>query len=183
MNVRLGSLARFADRTKFIRISTAFGALAIGALIYALVRPQAALFIPTGWHHPMPATAVLPLAAALIGGAPTFLHAFALSVLIMVATQAATSHGRGRCCAAVCAVEFAFEVAQHTAVAAVLIGSVSASPTAGGIAGAWRAYLRHGTFDPLDLVAAVAGCLVAYTLFVRTTRDRKTASGARHAAA
>jgi hypothetical protein len=181
MNARVGSLAGLGDRTQFVRIAIAFGALAFGALLYAMVRPQAALFVPNGWHHPMLASTGLPLASALIGTAPTFLHAFALSVLIMVATRAATSRGRGACCAAVGAAEFAFEVAQHTVVAAMLLGSVSALPMTGGIAGAWRVYLRHGAFDPFDLIAAVAGCLLAYALIARATHDRQTSSGAHHA--
>ena len=174
----------YADRrTQLAWVAMAFGALAAGALLYAVARPYAAAFLPAGWHRPALAGTLLPLAAALIGAAPTFVHAFAMSLLIAMATQAATSRGRGWCCAAVCAVEFAFEIAQHPAVTAVLLGSVMPSPVAGGIDGALRAYLMHGTFDPLDLHAACVGCLTAFTLLAGPARARLTSPGARHVAA
>jgi hypothetical protein len=163
-------------------MATAFGALAAGALLYAVARPHAAAFLPAGWHHPASAGTLLLLAAGLIGAAPTFLHALAMSLLIAVATQAVTPRGRGGCCAAVCAGEFAFEVAQHFAVAAVLLRTVMSSPPAAGIDGALRSYLTHGTFDPLDLLAAGVGCMTAFILLAGPARARLTSPGARHVA-
>ena len=34
-------------------IALAFGALALGALLYAVARPHAAAFLPPGWHQPV----------------------------------------------------------------------------------------------------------------------------------
>ena len=170
-------------RTQLAWVATAFGALAAGALLYAVARPYAAAFLPAGWHHPVLAASLLPLAAGLTGVAPTFMHALAMSLLIVVATQAETPRGRGWCCAAVCAVEFAFEVAQHPAVAAVLLGSAMPSPVAGGIDGALRLYLTRGTFDPLDLLAACVGCLAAFTVVARSACEPRTLPGAHHVAA
>ena len=181
MKLRSASTSCTGGRVQAVWTAASFGALAFGALIYALMRSHAAAFLPSGWHHPVLASTKLPLASALIGGAPTFLHALAMSLLVVVATQAATPRGRGACCAAVCAVEFAFEFAQHTVVAALLLGSVTVLPMVGGIGGLWRSYVTHGTFDPLDLVAACAGCLAAFAVCARAVRDRPITLGAHHA--
>lgn len=170
-------------RTRLTWIAIAFVALALGALFYAIARPHPAAFLPAGWHRPVLAITSYPLATGFAGALPTFLHAAAMSLLVATASRAATPYGRGLCCATVCAVEIAFEVAQHPVVAAALLGSAPASAMTGGIDRALRSYLTHGTFDPLDLLGACAGCLVAFTVLGRAAHDRQTSLGARHAAA
>ena len=161
----------------------AFAALALGVLVYAVARPHAAAFLPAAWHRPVLAIASLQLASGFVGALPSFLHALAMSLLIALAAQAAAPRGRGGCCAAVCAVEFGFEIAQHPAVAAALLGSAVPSPGAGGLDRALRSYLMHGTFDRLDLVAAGAGCLAAFAVLARSAREPRISPGAHHVAA
>lgn len=170
-------------RARCVVIAFAALALALGVLTYAVARPHAAAFLPAGWHRPVLAVASLQLASGLVGALPSFLHALAMSLLIALAAQATTPRGCGGCCAAVCAVEFGSEIAQHPAVAAALLGSAAPSPVAGGLDRALRSYLMHGTFDRLDLVAVAAGCLAAFAVLARSAREPRTAPGAHHVAA
>ncbi len=166
-----------------VGITISFGALALGALLYAVVRPHAAMFLPSGWHQPLLDSPWSPLMRVVLGSAPTFLHATAMSLLICAAVQAATRGGIGRCCAAVWGVEFVFEFAQHASIAAVLLSFSSSAPAANGLVTALRAYVARGTFDPLDLLAAFAGCIAAFTVLAGPAHRTLTSPGARHVAA
>jgi hypothetical protein len=117
----------------------AAAALAAGAIFYVYARGS---------------TAAAPLPALWTGSLPTLLHtaAFALLSLAVVAPwpRLATA-----VCSAWFVIESAFEILQIPAVGR-LAGLSALEPGSSLL----RAYL-HGTFDPMDILAAGAGALLA----------------------
>lgn len=141
-------------------LATAALAMLMGVGCYVWLRPLPAAFLPEGWHHPM-AHALPPL---LTGAAPTFVHTLAMSLLLMVAAGTSQRLAKAAVCAAWCGLELACEVAQHPSVGQALL---AAWPTDMGAVWGYAAlagFVRSGTFDPLDVAAALLGSMAAYLI-------------------
>ena len=126
-----------------------FTALLLGVLVYALERPAGSVAIlPAGL---MPGGAFLgPLAGPL----PTFLHTFAFA-LMTAAFLTPTRRARLAACGVWAVINFAFEVSQHPAFMEL------------------TGFGMHGAYDPLDLLAALAGALVAYLFLQRPVAKKE----------
>jgi hypothetical protein len=129
---------------------TAAVALAAGTLIYVYARGA-----------PLP-TATLAL---WLGSLPTLLHTAAFT-LLSLAVVAPWPRLLPAVCAAWLAIECAFEALQSPTIAGAMHLSTLASHSS-----LLHAYL-HGTFDPLDLLAAGAGALLAGWIAVGTRTHR-----------
>jgi len=140
--------------------------LAIGVLVYLTDRDASrAVLIPTfGW-----------LAGSHLFGAfgqslPSFAHTFAFS-LFTAAALPPCSRAAYPACLAWCAVNVAFELGQHERFSAhlaeMLQGNLSALPMNRPLAN----YFLRGTFDVGDIVAAVAGALLAAAVLRLSQRN------------
>lgn len=149
------------------RVAIAACAIACGVATYVWLRPSPAMFLPTGWHRPL----AQGVPVEILGALPTFVHALALSLLTAAVLNARRVALLRAVCASWCAIELAFELAQHPIVAATLLARwpcdidtcVALKPIAH--------FMRGGSFNRLDLAAAVLGSAAAYALMAR--RDRR----------
>ncbi len=141
----------------------AFGmaALLLGASVYFFDRaPETFRFAPEGWSG----YGAGGLAFGALGGnLPGFTHELGFTLLC------AAWFWEWRSAPVVFAtfwgiLETLFEVAQHEQVAARIAAHVAADPGAGFLARAFVAYCEAGHYDPLDVVAIVAGGVAAVLL-------------------
>lgn len=132
-------------------------ALAIGALVYMVDRPIGHAALLPGWG-----SATGPGRLGAIGGSlPSFLHPFGFALLTMAALRtrrAAVSHA---VCAAWTLVNVVVECAQWPAAAAAVSRFIDEVPVVAPALQPVRRYLLNGTFDPGDVMAALAGGLAA----------------------
>jgi hypothetical protein len=146
--------------------STVLGALAlaIGLLVYLTGRDAAhAQWIP----------AVPALAGTLSFGTagawlPSLVHVLGFGLLTAALVPASV---RTATCAAWCAVDRAFELGQHSQMAPLLSGWLLQLPVSVPGADALGRYFSRGTFDPRDLLACVAGAVLAAAI-LRLDRPR-----------
>jgi hypothetical protein len=159
----------------FRSILTAIGAaaLALGLLVYASTRDA---------RHSLLLPSVSPLAGLISFGAaggwlPSFVHPVAFGLWSAAALPARHAAGAWAC-VAWGAVNLLFEGGQHPAVAApltaALLGNGGARPSAA--AQVLAGYFAQGRFDPLDMVAAVAGSATAVALLRLADRRSPTRS-------
>lgn len=151
-----------AQRYRLAVIATC--ALAVGIAAYAFARPQAAMFLPSGWHRPL----AHGMPGWFIAGLPTFVHGLAMPLLIAALAGSRRKSTLFAISAAWAMVEIAFEAAQHAALRDALLALV---PTQNGAA-AWfvpfASYLRAGTFDTIDIAAALLAGSLAYLILIRS---------------
>lgn len=127
---------------------------AAGVAVYALDRgPGGAVLWPGAWARHGGA----PVFGAVGGVLPAFAHTFAFSVWTALCLAPAR-RTVAWACAGWALLDGLFEAGQHAAVSAVVAPAMP-----GFVAG----YLRRGTFDIGDLVAGVAGAMVAWALLRR----------------
>jgi len=129
----------------------AAAALALGACVYSFLR-DAPPALPQLLHYPVHAARRF---AAVTGALPTFAHVWAMTCLT---AAVAGRHSRTAAWAGVAwaAIDIAFELGQLPRIAAQL--AAWCAPLAGvGPIDRFVSFFLHGTFDPLDLTAAVAG--------------------------
>lgn len=157
-------------------ILIACAAVALGVAFYAFARPQPALFLPAGWHRPQ--THALP--AALVGGLPTFVHTLAMSLLTAALLQPRRRVGLRTICVAWCAVEIAFESAQHPRLGHALLDALPASERWRVLLSPLANFVRTGTFDGNDVVAAALASLTAYAVLCHAIERQTTHMEARH---
>src|SRR5687768_15922004 len=100
-------------------------AIAAGLSIYTFLRPVRIPLIPAGLHF----AAAKSHTPAVLGVAPSVIHAFALPLLTVACLSLRRRH-IASACLAWCATDLVFEAAQRTEIA----------------------FLPAGTFDPLDLL-------------------------------
>jgi hypothetical protein len=160
-----------------LRTGIAVCALLIGVAAYAFLRPHAAVFLPADWHRPQ----MHGLPTWLLGGLPTFVHTLAMALLTAIAIGSARVATLRAICAAWCAVEIGFELVQHAALRPALLAALPADAQASFWTAPFANFVRRGTFDSLDIAAALLATLVAYTtLNHRPSRSNKLVE-ARHA--
>ena len=147
----------------------AIGALAVGVWVYLVERDPQRVYLLAGF---IPESLPSPLHLGTIAGVlPEFIHVYAFSLLTALLLPSTPRHTLGACLAWF-VVDSAFEIAQHPAIApmivAVLPGWFEQVPLLDNTV----AYFRHGTFDPLDLAAVAVGAQAAWLTIVYSQRRR-----------
>lgn len=153
-------------------------ALALGLTVYLFARPAGSTLLSANtwsladWGRPM-----LPALLPLTGSLPTLCHTMAFSLLGAVALGS-SRHGLLTSTAVWLALGTAFEVLQHPAVARALLSAAlpADTPLAGGLA-LLSHYAQAGTFDPLDLLAVLAGGGLAYLVGRSSLPGRQVPEG------
>lgn len=130
--------------------------LTIGILVYLADRPASQAMPLPAWPRPGGG----PWFGALGQWLPSFIHPFAFS-LLTAAALAPSARPRNGACAAWCAVNAAFELGQHPAVAAWLDAALRQSVLPPALGRPLAAYFLRGRFDLGDLVAVLLGGLAA----------------------
>ena len=110
----------------------------------------------------------------LLGGLPTFVHTLAMALLTAIVVGSARVATLRAICAAWCAVEVAFELMQHAAICPALLAALPVDAQASFWTEPFANFVRRGTFDSLDIAAALLAASVAYTtLNCRPSRSNK----------
>lgn len=146
---------RSAPNAQAWRVLIALLALAAGAAVYAWARPMGhAQWAP--WLGLAGGTVAMP---AWVGALPSLLHVLAFG---MLSAALLPEHSRAgpAACIAWGALNLLAEGAQHPLAQAALVEPLTALP--GGMPLA--RYVAQGRFDPLDLVAAIAGTVLGLFL-------------------
>jgi len=139
-----------------VLVAAAFLALLVGMLPYLTDRVAGrALLWPSAFT----------LETGMLFGAvgqwlPSFAHAFAFS-LLTVAVLAPRATPRYGVCALWAVINVVFELGQHRDIAKHLTGFLLNDIGAGPLTRPLARYFVHGTFDPLDVLAAVMGAIAA----------------------
>lgn len=141
-------------------------AIVIGVSVYAWLRPSPAAFLPAAWHSPGRYPSLIAATAAF----PTFVHALAMPLLTVALLRLDRASGIAATCAAWCAVEIVFEVVQHRGIGRSLLARLPAAVADSGAGASFANFVRSGTFDPLDVAAAVLATATAYAIAMRATR-------------
>lgn len=156
---RPGPLGANGARTALAALSVAM--LVVGTLIYIVDRqPGSAAALPASLSLHSGVTRWFGAAGDWL---PSFLHAFAFSVLTALVLPRTLSHAAAAC-AGWALVETAFEVGQHAAVSPWLVQALA--PFAGTAPGAiqLQRYFAAGSFDPADVAAGIAGATLAFVV-------------------
>jgi hypothetical protein len=146
-------------------------ALMTGALVYLAGRP-------TGSAYFLPAWATLAQQAGGIFGTadgflPSFTHVFAFTLLTAAVMRPRSLRGTAVVAGAWCATDVLFEIGQHPAIASTV--SAALPVWFGGLPMLDNVgpYFLHGTFDPADIAATVAGAAVAYLMLALSDHPRR----------
>jgi hypothetical protein len=133
-------------------------ALALGAAVYLVARTPEATHLGVG--------AGLDPWPLLTGSLPAWCHAFGLVLVTSVAAGPSLASAR---LAAIGwgLIGVLFETLQHPSIAAWLPDPSTMRPGLGALV---AGHAHRGTFDPLDLVATVAGAATALVLAARWLR-------------
>lgn len=152
-------------------------ALAAGVALYVWGRPQPAMFLPSGWHRPLD----LGPAGAWAGALPTFVHALALPLITAALLRPARRATAAAICVGWCVVEVFFEALQQRAIGAALMAHLPSQAPCKEVCDALAAFARHGTFDPLDIAAAVLASALAGAIVGATAPRHALRSETHHA--
>lgn len=149
-----------SDRHSLARrplLGVALAALTLGLAIYAFDRDWATVALLS----PLSDFQTLPRNWFGTGGQflPSFLHALAISLLLIIALEPGPG-GRLMICSAWCATALMLEVVQLDDVSASLIDAAQLHTTPPLLAPVEN-YARQGVFDLADMIATSLGCLAA----------------------
>jgi hypothetical protein len=168
------SLATKLGTVRWTAVCGASGTLALllALIFYVLGRADGTVYL-----LPVQLTQILPTvgSVAALGSLPTFLHVFSF-VLLTVAVarpQSATT------CVAIacgwCIANVLFETGQHPGIAPLIDGVLPASFDSLPILENIGPFFLNGTFDPLDVLAAVLGAVTSIS-FIFWMRNRESES-------
>jgi len=155
-------------------------ALAAGTGVYLLDRaPGSAWLLPAAWQAASP--------GGWFGGAglwlPSLVHAFAFSVLTACLLPRRRAAAAGAC-AAWAAVDTLAECAQHPAWSAPLATALERAFDGSRLAVPIGQYFVRGSFDVADVIAGLAGSLLAFAalcrFFVRAAPARASSPPSHH---
>lgn len=155
-----GAAIAVGDIADFRCVALGIAWLAAGVLVYIVARPPGILFLPDAlsliaWF---PAWLV-----ALTGPMPVFFHVGAMSYLT-IGLLGLGRRGALLACAGWAALDIAFEFGQHELVSAPLAAAIPHA-AAGD-------FFVNGTFDVLDVIAAIAAAFSVYVLTRVNTKTR-----------
>jgi glucose/arabinose dehydrogenase len=140
--------------------------LLLGTLVYLVDRPPEQAFVPSAFSL----CQVFPCVFGRIGQSlPTFAHVFAFSLLTAVLLG-----GGKRPAIAIClgwmAIEAAFELGQHPALAPALVKLIPSWFDQIPVLQKTDSYFLRGTFDRGDILSIVLGALAAYAVIQKPRR-------------
>lgn len=147
-------------------------ALALAVVLYAVARADGSAYLV-----PIQLSQILPAieSGAALGSLPAFLHVFAFTLLTITAARPGSVVA---CVAIGCGwflVNVLFEAGQHPDIAPVIDSVLPASFVAAPLLENVGPYFSHGTFDPLDILAAALGTAAAIG-FIFLVRQRESES-------
>lgn len=162
MELRSEAPNRFINRRQAL---IGVAALVAGTAVYLLDRPAGQLaLIPPDWVLSDGQGSV----SGILGGVlPDFLHPFAFAML--TGSLLAPSRLRyGIACLVWATIDLAFETGQAPTVSKWLAATIG--PWKGRIPGVESilSYFGNGTYDPLDVLATIAGAVMAWLLLQKT---------------
>lgn len=143
----------------------AFLSLMLGVMVYVTARsPATTAFLPTDFSMTLPWP---PFVMAVAGNLPTFFHSLGFSLILVWLSGAGRIIAAGLC-TGVFAVEALFEIGQHPLASKWLHNQLPH-----WLPESISNYFLAGFFDPYDLVAAVAGAILALLLVVAFEPERR----------
>jgi len=146
----------YCKKTLFWRLGIAGTALLAAVAIYCLARIDPPELL-TPFQSTIP---IFAEQAGLFGSAPSFLYIFAIGLI--VGSCASTPVSARTHCLIWLGLALLLEISQHPIIAKPL-SSWLADTLSISIWVVIEAYWERGVFDPLDMIATVAGGLVALT--------------------
>ena len=154
-----------------IRGMLAIAAMAAGVVLYVIDRPVPHVYLLPSVIAFAGSPGTIP--GAISASLPSFVHVYAFSLLTAAVAGSRSTRSGALIAGAWCAIDVLFELGQHTAFAPHISGAMPAwfgdVPLLENIG----PYFLRGTFDPADLVATVAGAIVAYLSIVRFPARRE----------
>ncbi len=146
--------------------------LSVGLLVYMTDRDAAhAMLFPT-----IAALETGPVFGVLGPWLPSLVHTFAFSLFTVAALPARCAWRYGAC-AAWCALNVAFEMAQHPQISARLAQALEDGFGPTSLARPLANFFLRGTFDGGDIVAAIVGAIAAAAVLRLMDRTRETDHG------
>jgi len=143
--------------------------LLLGTGVYLVDRPAGTtMLLPSGWSWHQDGASWFGHVGDFL---PSFVHAFSFSLFTALLLPRTLGH-TAAACGAWALLETLFEVGQHARVAPKLVEALG--DTLSGLPGseALRRYFQHGSFDPADMAAGIAGALVAFVVVMATMHRR-----------
>jgi hypothetical protein len=157
------------SKTEVGLIFTAVAALLLGTAVYLLDRDWAnSMFLAPFAYHQWPRSAVF---GAFGGFLPALLHAYAISVLILVALWP-WPRTRAGVCLLWFIIASTLEWLQSDAADAWFFAG-DRLPDTMPLLAYLESYAIHGQFDNIDLLATGAGCLTALAVAISITPHRQ----------
>jgi hypothetical protein len=151
-------------KTAQSQLALALGTLLLGTLVYLLDRPADQAFVPSA----LSLFEETPRVFGRLGhNLPAFTHVLAFS-LLTVALLGSGKRTAFTICSGWMAINAAFELGQHPALAPTLATLIPPRFFHIPILDKTQGYFLHGTFDPWDLLAIALGGLTAYVAIQKT---------------
>jgi hypothetical protein len=148
----------------WLQVGTGAGLMALGAVFYAVARAATPAWLTPDLH--------LPVLESFLGRAgaclPTFIHVTAMSLLTAGVLGGSLRVAWAAALAWV-TTDIVFEIGQHELLRVYLIGSVPEWLERVWLVDRTRNYFLNGTFDALDIAAAVLGGITALAVMLRRT--------------
>ena len=147
-------------RTKWFYFCIACVSLCVGYTLYFLGRPGSSIFaIPDHFQHWI---SIQPLIADISGQLPSFLHGYALILLIFLVLGTSSKFNLYLSISLWATVEVLFEVGQHNLIKTSIINMIPDWFERVPVLDISDNYFPYGTFDPLDLMAIAIGSVCAW---------------------
>lgn len=146
-------------KTMLLRLALAGTALLAAVAVYCLARISPPELL-TPFQSTIP---TLARQAGLFGSAPSFLYIFAIGLI--VGSCASTPTSARTHCLIWLGLALLLEISQHPVIAEPLVSWLANTL----IVSSWEfvgPYWSRGVFDPLDLIATIAGWLAASTILL-----------------
>jgi hypothetical protein len=155
------SLREAGHRRQYVEFALGVSCLVAGALVYLFARPQGDAWLIGS----LPAThaRVSTSVGRLFGQVPTLAHVIAFS-LMTAATLKAGRRAAIAACTTWAAIDIAFECAQQRWLAMRIAAVIPFAKNPGSFCSHARAYFLTGRFDWYDVLAAIVGAAVAFTI-------------------
>jgi hypothetical protein len=146
----------------WLQVGTGAGLMTFGVALYAIVRSSTLWGFLPDLHLP----GLEEWLGRAGGSAPTFFHVAAMSLLTAGVLGGTTRLAWGAALTWI-STDIVFELGQHELLRVYLIGSVPEWLERVWLVDRTRSYFLNGTFDAMDIVAAVLGGFTALALMLQ----------------
>lgn len=148
------------DSAELLRlVSVAMLVLTVAGLVYVLDRPSGSAYLLPQFLRP--GSKGIQVFGELGNSLPSLAHAFAMSIftgLVLPRTRGFAALA----CGCWATIDSLFELGQHRSVAPVILNAIGDRFRGVPVLDHLGLYLENGVFDPVDLVAGLAGALLAF---------------------